>query len=195
MLKDTCSHSKNCVWRTASALYRLGSEVRAHHLCVAFTDAGEPCATRAATALGKDEDEYGMFYGVPLCRIHASGVISAVKETIVDADDRLRSGQKKRPQSNQTAKERWVEKHDTVYFARRGDDVKIGHSIQPDKRLRGLETQGGFKFDEIVLAPGGRALEQRYHRRFAKHRHEGEWFTMCDEIRVEMDSLKLATAA
>lgn len=191
MPKDTCSHSKNCVWRAATRLYEQGSQIRAHHLCVAMTDAGEPCGVKAVAALGRSEDEYGMFYGVPLCTIHSKGVIAGVRRNLSISEKRQATTRRKNP----SPKERWIEKHDAVYFARRGNDVKIGHSVQPDKRLRGLEAQGGFRFDEIVVTLGGRALEQRYHRRFAEERHTGEWFTMCDEIRKEMDRLKIEGVA
>jgi hypothetical protein len=130
-----------------------------------------------------------MRYGVPLCERHASGVVNGVRKHLALAGQMKGSKPAPKKKRDLSAKERWIEKNDHVYFARRGEVVKVGHSTQPEKRLRLLETQSGLALDEVVLTLGGRALEQRYHRRFADHRDKGEWFTMCPEIRDEMDRL------
>ncbi len=61
-----------------------------------------------------------------------------------------------------------------VYFIRIGNRIKIGYSINPERRAREL---GQAKL--IHCVPGGRIEEQRLHLKFAHLRDHGEWF--CDD--------------
>jgi hypothetical protein len=103
---------------------------------------------------------------------------------IVPTTQTLNEAERKRKQAERRRK------LGVVYFARRGMLVKIGTSTDPAVRIRGLQTQGGYTFDDVVLTDGGRAQERRYHRRYQEHRTKGEWFTAVPEIRAEMDRLR-----
>jgi hypothetical protein len=74
-----------------------------------------------------------------------------------------------------------------VYFARAGDEIKIGHSRQVDIRLSQL--QYGLEHELVLLATirGGLGREQQYHAKFHRWRLHGEWFSPCDEILAEID--------
>lgn len=71
-----------------------------------------------------------------------------------------------------------------VYFFAAGDFVKIGRSINPEKRVK---TLGATKApDEVDLTagellgtiPGGCFVESMLHLRFRPHRVIGEWFLL-----------------
>ena len=75
-----------------------------------------------------------------------------------------------------------------VYFVRLPgfNLVKIGMADIVSDRLRGLN--GGFPVQlELLLVEGTRSspskLERQMHRRFAKDRRRGEWFTLSDRLR------------
>lgn len=65
-----------------------------------------------------------------------------------------------------------------VYVIKCGTYVKIGKAANVKKRLAGI--QGFIPFDielVAVLTDGdGHQLELDLHKRFAEHRHRGEWF-------------------
>lgn len=78
-----------------------------------------------------------------------------------------------------------------VYFIRCERFVKIGISIDAEKRLKTIRTSGGSMFprgmdvgQSVLLgtAPGGRARESELHERFDYLRHTGEWFTETPEL-------------
>jgi len=59
------------------------------------------------------------------------------------------------------------------------NDVKIGVSISPKKRIRNLELAGNFDVVEsyIIKTKFARRFEKRVLKEFKKHRARGEWFT------------------
>ena len=66
-----------------------------------------------------------------------------------------------------------------VYFVQEGrtdSPVKIGYSTYPDGRMEILQRGNPNELFLIAAIPGGIALEQRLHRRFAEGRIRGEWF-------------------
>lgn len=77
-----------------------------------------------------------------------------------------------------------------VYFV--GGDtgpIKIGHSRHLDRRLRDIQWGNHEKVRLLASAPGGQRAEARYHKRFIRHRLEGEWFSRAPEILQEIDRL------
>lgn len=54
--------------------------------------------------------------------------------------------------------------------------IKIGYSKKPQKRLSGLQTANCHKLILLGTIRGTPADEDDFHRRFAQHRMEGEWF-------------------
>lgn len=63
-----------------------------------------------------------------------------------------------------------------VYFIAAGEFVKIGWSISVPERLKALQTSSSRKLTVLRVIPGEREDEAKFHREFAEHRAEGEWF-------------------
>jgi hypothetical protein len=65
-----------------------------------------------------------------------------------------------------------------VYFVRRGIDgpVKIGTSVDPQQRLRQLQTACAEKLVLLGTVAGGATLERSIHEFCSAFRMEGEWF-------------------
>jgi hypothetical protein len=78
---------------------------------------------------------------------------------------------------------------DVVYYARRGDRIKIGTSRQPRQRLATIGI------DELLaLEPGDRVLEHARHARFAHLRlGTGEWFSAGAELLEHVEQLGAGT--
>ncbi|GAA1526799.1 hypothetical protein GCM10009803_04540 [Microbacterium ginsengiterrae] len=76
---------------------------------------------------------------------------------------------------------------DVVYYLRFDRRVKIGTSRRPRQRL------GAIRHDELLaFERGGRSVEAERHREFAVCREGGEWFTLTDELRAHISSLRSA---
>lgn len=74
---------------------------------------------------------------------------------------------------------------DVVYYLRYDRRVKIGTSGHPRRRLRSI------RHDELLaFEPGDRAVEQRRHREFADIREGGEWFTLTEQLRTHIETLR-----
>jgi hypothetical protein len=71
-----------------------------------------------------------------------------------------------------------------TYFARDGDEIKIGTSFKPEKRIRGLAREVGRPLETLAIVPLEVADEGKTHLRFAHLRVHGEWF------RAEADLLQ-----
>jgi hypothetical protein len=73
-----------------------------------------------------------------------------------------------------------VVNHGMVYFIATGSRIKIGHSLNPERRL----AQYPPDMEVLRLVVGTRTDERRYHRMFADYLRDGrEWFDDCDELR------------
>lgn len=64
--------------------------------------------------------------------------------------------------------------------------VKIGTSVDPEKRLCGLQTSNPFPLKIIKITE---LNERELHHRFHHHRKSGEWFEFSDEIKQFIASL------
>lgn len=78
---------------------------------------------------------------------------------------------------------------EVVYFLGDGSQVKIGFTSDLDRRRASVEQQLGRHLQVYATTPGGRILERRYHQLFDKHRLDGEWFRLADEIVSEIELL------
>lgn len=66
---------------------------------------------------------------------------------------------------------------DKVYFIASVDGpIKIGTAVDPDSRLRGLQTASPARLNLLAVIDGGADIERGLHRRFAADRLSGEWF-------------------
>jgi hypothetical protein len=74
----------------------------------------------------------------------------------------------------------WQAFHDTgaIYFIRnaRADEIKIGHSRDPTKRLANLQVGSSAPLDLIGVIAASREIEPIVHRQFYEGRIRGEWF-------------------
>lgn len=70
-----------------------------------------------------------------------------------------------------------------VYFARLGSLIKIGISVDPERRCRNLNAE------LLVSCTGGMDLERKLHERFAAHRVRGEWFHPVAELEQHIADL------
>lgn len=78
----------------------------------------------------------------------------------------------------------------SVYAVERPDGmVKIGVSKHPRRRMRTIETQGGFKAKAKFFADAvenGREIEKRVHEHFAPFRNVGEYFSVDFRVAVHV---------
>ena len=65
-----------------------------------------------------------------------------------------------------------------VYFVQPegGGPIKIGRSIQPQKRISSLSCASPTPLELIATAPGGAFAESSLHSQFSDLRLHGEWF-------------------
>lgn len=79
-----------------------------------------------------------------------------------------------------------------VYFLQRPDGaVKIGRSINVEKRRNTLQKSAGMTLTILATLPGaGHKTETEYHQRFKHLRMEGEWFSPGQEL---MDAIAALT--
>jgi hypothetical protein len=71
-----------------------------------------------------------------------------------------------------------------VYFARRDTDdaIKIGFSRDVRRRMRSIRALLKVRVVALAYMPGTMMDEREFHRRFAVHRLDGEWFSPAPEI-------------
>lgn len=70
-----------------------------------------------------------------------------------------------------------------------GDLVKIGYSKNPTHRLSQLRAEHSPDLRLLAKCFGGYTREGAYHAQFAHLRYKGEWFTVTDEIKAEIERL------
>lgn len=65
-----------------------------------------------------------------------------------------------------------------VYVIKCGTHIKIGKAKNTSKRIASLQAANPDEIEVIaILTEGdGHKLERQLHKRFAEHRHRGEWF-------------------
>jgi len=76
-----------------------------------------------------------------------------------------------------------------VYFAGRGDTVKIGISVNPKERIRNLQVASPDRLTLLATQEGGKEVELELHERFKADHIMGEWFKMSDGLRRYIKSL------
>lgn len=65
------------------------------------------------------------------------------------------------------------------------EEVKIGISVNPEERLRGLQTSYPYKLEILACISGGKSKEQELHTKFKSYCLRGEWFKLTPEISKE----------
>lgn len=184
----SCGDYGQCVWRVATRTDRDRFE-----FCIAVDNAGEPCVRKATVHIGRptmdnlgdDFDYLDKHPGQPFCNDHAKDILAHLAAAgPVDPTVYVTPGRIK-------LKKRHADQPDGfVYFARRGEIVKIGTTRHLGRRLTELTNAAGMPFDEVVAVPGSYTLESTYHQRFDGLRQLGEWFHATASILDEMDRLR-----
>jgi hypothetical protein len=72
----------------------------------------------------------------------------------------------------------------SVYFLAAGEKIKIGISVNIDKRIKALQTGTPDKIEVLFTITGGRRLEKYFHGRFAAEWLGGEWFSYRGAIKA-----------
>lgn len=215
-MSDYCGEEKSCIWQMAK---RTG--INPLRLCSAIDSRGEPCGVRTRVIVPYlDDDLEDRAPMLALCEIHYRAFIRRVDQLsrhrlaglseTIEARERDRAIQATRTKMAIKTEKRRIEKEQKradrsrqdrlrverqrghVYFAVRGERLKIGFSVRPHKRIHDLEFAAGAPFDEVILVKGTRALEGKLHRRFAEYRLMGEWFEAAPEIMDHARSQALA---
>jgi hypothetical protein len=60
--------------------------------------------------------------------------------------------------------------------------IKIGHTWNPQRRFKQLESAVWEKFTVWAVIPGDRQLETFLHRKFKQHQVRGEWFHAHEDV-------------
>lgn len=79
-----------------------------------------------------------------------------------------------------------------VYFvmAARSGLIKIGSAVDPDARIRTLQTGSPEPLILVGVTLGGEAKERNLHRRFAADRSHGEWFHPSEELLAHIEAAR-----
>lgn len=79
-----------------------------------------------------------------------------------------------------------------IYFIEAGDGgpIKIGRAVDPESRLRQLQTGTPERLRLLAVVAGSRDLESDIHRRLAAHRRSGEWFEPAPDVFAVMAELR-----
>ena len=78
------------------------------------------------------------------------------------------------------ANEEYVPFDGYVYFVSWGEKdspVKIGWSVDPERRLQGLQVSFPYELKILGVIPGIKALEKEIHGKFRREHLRGEWFS------------------
>lgn len=75
-----------------------------------------------------------------------------------------------------------------LYCISDGSLCKFGYSVDPQRRLRSLQTGSSSQLQLVhciaVLEDQGRVLERTFHREYAYRRVRGEWFRCSEQEAV-----------
>jgi len=84
--------------------------------------------------------------------------------------------------------------HGFTYFVRSGEFIKIGQSMEPNTRIKGLQTGFPEPLEVLVIVPCSIIQEMDAHAKFAHLRTSGEWFLAVPELLDFIETLKAETA-
>lgn len=83
-----------------------------------------------------------------------------------------------------------------VYFllARAVSRVKIGRTINIDRRFAEVRLISPIPLEMVGYVEGGAKMEARLHRQWAHLRHHGEWFTATPDLMSQLEFASLMAA-
>jgi hypothetical protein len=79
-----------------------------------------------------------------------------------------------------------------IYFIQgeSGGAIKIGHSMDPVKRLRDLQTSYPDNLILLLMVAGSETDEKALHEQLAASRLKGEWFSPSDEVLSAIETFR-----
>lgn len=79
-----------------------------------------------------------------------------------------------------------------IYFIQAGSDgpIKVGKAVDPEKRLRMLQTGATETLRLLAVVPGDYEREAKIHRDLKPYRQRGEWFASTPEVLTYLSSLR-----
>lgn len=77
-----------------------------------------------------------------------------------------------------------------VYFVRAGNDIKIGFSVTPKKRVHALQIGCPINVELLAIIPGTIDIERELHRRFFGLHVRGEWFRADNDLLSYIQSVR-----
>lgn len=187
MPEKACGLDRHCAWRAEE---KLG--LPPGSICIGLDLDGDPCGKKAVMQLGGKVDKWNgdtLYAPQPFCQRHAQTILIHARDQLTSAAEFQDVVDERIDERKARVRENRARKPDMVYFAKRGDQIKIGHSTIPKRRLRDLANAAGAPFDAVVVAKGGWTREQGYHIEFEEDRIQGEWFAFTDSIAREMARL------
>jgi hypothetical protein len=133
-------------------------------------------------------------YGDDPCLLEVSLKVKELMDSGIDVNEthvdklfrssqivQLRQWLQEREAAKEQAAKNRIKSPGFVYFILHGDQIKIGHSIDPATRAKSLSLRPS---DVIAVIEGTQALERSLHKKFSEHRiGNTEWFHDCPEIR------------
>jgi hypothetical protein len=80
--------------------------------------------------------------------------------------------------------------HRFVYFLRGGDLIKIGTTIDVDKRIRNIGTMSPVALELMKFVQGDERFEKSLHLTFSHLCDHGEWFRATPELLTYIENLE-----
>lgn len=84
--------------------------------------------------------------------------------------------------------------HGSTYFIFDGTRIKIGFSMKPAKRIKGIARQEKKEMKTLLVVPAELADEYKTHQLFKHLRIEGEWFRPEPDLLGFIEKLKIELA-
>lgn len=78
-----------------------------------------------------------------------------------------------------------------IYFIKQDNHVKIGKSVEPGRRLAGLQTLAPVKLDMLLVMPEDQYKEKMLHDMFFRYHERGEWFSLEGELKEFIDEHRM----
>ncbi len=78
-----------------------------------------------------------------------------------------------------------------VYMIRAGYFIKIGHSNDPNQRLKSINTANPEGCELLLCIRGSAALERQLHREFEACHYKKEWFFLCGKLKSFVNQLEI----
>lgn len=79
---------------------------------------------------------------------------------------------------------------DEKYIATIINDIEEQETVNPKKRLSGLQTSNVEPLKIVATIKGTVEKERQLHKRFAEYRLSGEWFYLSDELKSFIKELR-----